>query len=85
MPTVRVEFYGLARHRAGVAGLAVEAATLGDALRAVQQDRPGLRVLNDNAVSPEYLVSIAGRRFVTDTATALTDEPLLILGADAGG
>lgn len=86
MSRVRVEFYGLARLRAGVAELTADAGTVRAALVAAQAACPGLRVLRDNAVSPEYLVSVGGVRFIANP-----DEPLahgdavLVLGADAGG
>ena len=85
MALVRVEFYGLARLQAGVAELAVEATTVRTALEAVQVFCPRLRVLRDTAVSPEFLVSVGGGRFVTDPDTPLSGGSLLILGADAGG
>lgn len=80
---VRVELYGLARLRAGVAEATVAAGTVGDALAVAC---PGLGVIRDGRVSPEYLVSVGGGRFVTDPATPLNDgDVLLVLGADAGG
>lgn len=86
MPRVRVEFYGLARLRAGVAELAVEAATIRAALEAASAACPGLRVLTDSGVSPEFLVSLNGVRFAPELDAPLGDgESLLILGADAGG
>lgn len=86
MSRVRVEFYGLARLRAGVAELAVEAGTVREALAAAQAACPGLRVLRDNRVSPEYLVSVGGTRFTADPDEPLADsDTVLVLGADAGG
>jgi molybdopterin converting factor small subunit len=83
---VRVEFYGLARLRAGVAELAADAATVRAALEAAAAACPGLNPLRDGRVSPEYLVSVGGGRFVTDPDTPLTDgDSLVVLGADAGG
>lgn len=86
MPHVRVEFYGLARLRAGVANLAVEAATVRAALGAASTACPGLRVLIDSGVSPEFLVSLNGVRFGPELDEPLAGgESVLILGADAGG
>jgi len=86
VPRVRVEFYGLARQRAGCAGVSVEAATLGAALLAVEAQCPELRPTRNGAPSPEYLLSIGGTRFTADLTASLTDgDCLLILGADAGG
>ncbi|HJZ56787.1 MAG TPA: hypothetical protein VKE74_17600 [Gemmataceae bacterium] len=84
MSRISVEFYGLARLRAGVAELAVEAGTVRAALEAVQAAYPQLRVLSDTGLSPEFLLSLGGERFTTDLNEPLCG-PLLILGADAGG
>jgi molybdopterin converting factor small subunit len=79
---VEVEFYGLARRRAGVAGTEVAAGTVRAALAEVAQAFPAL---NDLA-GKHFLVSMNGERFVIDV-----DEPipvgsrLLIFSADAGG
>ena len=86
MPTVRVEFYGLARLRAGRAELLVDAATVGDALAAADASCPGLHATSGNGLSPELLVSLGGVRFTRDTSERILDgQPLLILGADPGG
>jgi molybdopterin converting factor small subunit len=86
MPRVRVEFYGLARLRAGVAELAVDAETVKAALTAASAACPGLRVMNGTGVSPEFLVSLNGVKFVPELDEPLSGgESLLILGADAGG
>ena len=83
---VRVEFYGLARLRAGMAETAVEAATVRAVLTAVQAACPGLRLLTAGDVSPEFLVSLDGKRFGPNLDDAVpAGESLLILGADAGG
>jgi molybdopterin converting factor small subunit len=86
MSRVRVEFYGLARLRAGRAELAAEAGTVREALAAAQAACPGLHALRDNRVSPEFLVSLGGTRFTTNLDEPLADgAAVLILGADAGG
>jgi molybdopterin converting factor small subunit len=86
MSRVRVEFYGLARLRAGRAELTAEAGTVREAIAAAEAACPGLRVLRDNRVSPEYLVSLGGARFTADPDESLADgEAVLVFGADAGG
>ncbi len=86
MAGVRVEFYGLARLRAGRAELAVEAGTVRAALEAAEAVCPGLRVLRDSRLSPEYLLSVSGSRFTADPDEPLpAGSALLVLGADAGG
>jgi molybdopterin converting factor small subunit len=83
---VKVEFYGLARLRAGRAELWVEANTLGAALAAADAACPGLRCVRDAAVSSEYLVSLGGTRFTGDLSERLpAGGCVLLLGADAGG
>jgi molybdopterin converting factor small subunit len=83
---VRLEFYGLARHRAGRAELPVEAATIGAALDMADAAFPSLRLRSDSGLSSEYRLSVGGRHFTDDLEERLTDgEALLILGADAGG
>ena len=58
MPLIVVEFYGLARQRAGRAELQLEAATIGMVLAAADAACPGLRALGDNGLSPEYRLSV---------------------------
>lgn len=86
MPTVVVEFYGLARLRAGHADLRCDATTIGDALAAADAACPELHARSDNGLSPEYRVSIGGKHFTENLAEPLaTGDAVLILGADAGG
>ncbi|MBX6314681.1 MAG: MoaD/ThiS family protein [Isosphaeraceae bacterium] len=83
-----IELFGVPRIRAGTGRVALEAATLGEALRALSKSCPGLEgpVLRGGSVHPAYRISLNGDRFVTDPATALSDgDSLLLLGADVGG
>jgi molybdopterin converting factor small subunit len=83
---VRVEFYGLARLRAGRAELLVDATTIDSALESADAACPELRSRTDSGLSPEYRVSVGGRYFTDNPAEPLADgESLLVLGADAGG
>ena len=85
---VTVEFLGMARHRAGRAGLCAGGRTVAEVLRSVGDQCPGLTglVSETGDLSRQYLVSFDGERFVDDPAEPV---PLgcrvLILGADAGG
>ena len=82
MAGVCVEFYGLARQRAGVAEVNVAAATVREALEAAERET-GLSVI---ACPHLYLVSVNGNHFTTDPDESLAAGAcLLILGADAGG
>ena len=83
---IRVEFYGLARLRAGRTGLLVAAATVDSALAAADAACPDLRSRCGTGLSREYRVSVGGRYFTDNPAEPLSDgDALLVLGADAGG
>jgi molybdopterin converting factor small subunit len=86
--TVVVEFYGIARLRAGRPEISLEAGTLGELLRQLEQSCPGLgRLVTERGdFHPGYLVSLDGKRFVADGNLPLEDGArVLLLGADAGG
>jgi molybdopterin converting factor small subunit len=85
--TVTVEFYGIPRQRAGRAELRVRAGTVAEVLARVQEQCPGLKLMNDEGRWPkEYLLSINGERFVTGLDEQLKPgERVLLLSADAGG
>lgn len=86
--TVTVEFYGMPRHRSGRAELAVEARTVADLLVAIERACPELAglVRPDGRLAPHYLLSLDGRRFLTDVRQELRPgERVLLLSADAGG
>ena len=82
MPQIEVEFYGIARLRAGKASTAVDARTVRDALCEVARSVPTL----GDVAGKLFLVSVNGERFVTDYDEPLrTGCRLLVLSADAGG
>jgi molybdopterin converting factor small subunit len=85
---VVVEFYGIARLRAGRPEISLRAGTLSEVLRQLEQCCPGLgRLVTERGdFHPAYLVSLDGRRFVADGDLPLEDGArVLLLGADAGG
>lgn len=84
---VTVEFFGVPRWRAGRAELSVAAETLADLLTAIEAACPGLAGLSRNgAPAPHYLLSLDGRRFVSDPEERLVPGTrVLLLSADAGG
>ncbi len=87
-PVVVVEFFGLPRARAGVPEMEVAAATAEEALAAVAAACPALAGVRGagGGLAPQYLLSLDGRRFVTDLAQPLRPgDRLLLLSADAGG
>jgi molybdopterin converting factor small subunit len=86
--TVTVEFFGIPRHQAGRAELDVPAGTLREVLAAVRVSCPGLAglVRDGGELSPHYLLSIDGVRFVRDVQESVQPGVrVLLLSADAGG
>ncbi|MCE9634614.1 MAG: molybdenum cofactor guanylyltransferase [Planctomycetes bacterium] len=87
-PWVRVEFYDVARLRAGTAAIEVEAATLGDALREAAERLPALvpDVIRDGRLLEHWRANIDGERFVDDPELPLrSGSAVLLLSAQAGG
>ncbi len=84
---ITVEFYGIPRRRAGRTELTVEAATVAEALRAVERSCPPLAgLLTVRGLAPHYLLALGSQQFVTDLAQPLQPgDRLLLLSADAGG
>jgi len=82
-----VEFYGLARARAGCTEISVEAATPRELLGAVEKVCPRLAPLMEgNRLHPSLLLSLDGTRFLTDLEEHLpSGSRILLLSADAGG
>lgn len=87
-----VEFYGIARQRAGVSQLvldfALEKVRLGDVLLELAQRLPSLQrdCVYGRELAPSFAANLAGERFVRDPATLLHDgDCLILLSADAGG
>jgi molybdopterin converting factor small subunit len=90
--SIRVEFYGISRQRAGTAQAVVElnsrGASLGDVLLSLGTRFPefGASCLDDGRLARWFLANVDGERFVRDPETPLRDgQSLLILSADSGG
>lgn len=87
-PTITIELFGVPRARAGVRELRAPAETVSEALVEAIKQCPNLAdvLRTDGSVAPQFLVSLDGRRFVTDVSQRLQDgDRLLLLSADAGG
>src|SRR5437762_3091778 len=86
-PPVTIEFYGMARRRAGRADMRVRATTVAEALAGVTRECSGLAGLLDaGRLSPHYLVSVNAGPFLTELNAELTAEDhILVLSADSGG
>ncbi|MEX2174024.1 MAG: MoaD/ThiS family protein [Pirellulaceae bacterium] len=90
---IRVEFFGVARQRAGLSQLTVplidDSATLGDVLTLVVAAVPGLggkEFVDEGRLHPSLSANLDGEQFVSDPATLVRGgQSLLILSADAGG
>ena len=86
--SVRIELFGIARSRAGLAEFVVDATTLGDALRALLIACPTLtgEVIDGDRPAQGYLVSLDGEQFIADPARLVPDgATLLLLSGQAGG
>ena len=84
---MRIELLGLARERAGVAELELEAETLGHLLVALEARFPALSdLIAADRLRPSVVANVNGDRFVSDPQTPLHESDcVLILSADAGG
>jgi molybdopterin converting factor small subunit len=84
---MQVEFFGVPRERAGVAEMAVEAATLGQLLQTLADRLPALaEVIAGDRLHPSFAANLNGDEFISDPGTPLrANDCVLILSADAGG
>ena len=88
---VRVEFYGIARQRAGTSQLAIEipqaGISLGMALDQIAGALPDFSsCLEGGRLHSTLTANLDGHQFISDpAATIRDDQTLLILSADAGG
>jgi molybdopterin converting factor small subunit len=84
---MRVELLGLARERAGVGELDVEADTLGQLLTGLAIRFPSFNdIVAIDRLQPSFVANLNGDRFISDPATRLkASDSVLILSADAGG
>ena len=86
--SIRMELFGVARLRAGVAETELEAATLGEFMRELCVRFPQLEgeVVRDGMPAAGYLVSLDGRLFLDDPELPLRNgSRLLLVSAQAGG
>jgi molybdopterin converting factor small subunit len=89
--SIRVEFYGIPRSRAGVEFTMVEIAQdgiqLGDLLGNLSRRFPDLaECIEAGQLKPGYRASVDGDRFVSSNdETLAAGSCLLIMSADAGG
>jgi molybdopterin converting factor small subunit len=89
---VTVEFFGIARRRAGTTRIVVcegaKSTRLGDVLLAAAEELPGLsrECLDGSRLREGYLANINARRFTSDPDLLVqAGDHVLLLSADAGG
>jgi molybdopterin converting factor small subunit len=84
---MHVEFFGIPRVRAGVAGMKMHANTLGQLLVSLAVEVPAMTELIDGRrLRASFVANLNGDRFIRDPETALSEnDRVLILSADAGG
>jgi molybdopterin converting factor small subunit len=89
---IRVEFYGIARQRAGMSEIKLELPTadvrLTEVLAQLAARLPALGrdLLAAGRLHESLAANLDGSRFISDPATLIRDgQCLLILSADAGG
>ena len=83
-----MEFFGVARSRAGVSQVMLHADCLRDVLTHIQEQIPGLAELciENGELTPGWLLNINGTAFTRDLNLPLTDgDSALLMPADAGG
>jgi molybdopterin converting factor small subunit len=82
-----VEFFGVARQRAGISDLEVTADTLGQLFGTLLLRIPSLaELINVDRLHSAMVANLNGDRFVDDPRTPLAeDDRVLILSADVGG
>ncbi len=86
--TVRVEFFGIPRQRAGLAMMQIEAGSLGAAVTQIATQFPQLaeECIHADTLHDGYLANVNGLTFTRDPSYPLNDgDTLLILSADVGG
>ncbi len=89
--SIRVEFYGIARQRAGQPFVALPVTgpvSLGTVIERLATEFPqlALECLSGNRLRAGYVANIDGARFLGDPDSMIDDNSsLLIMSADAGG
>ena len=90
--TIQVEFFGIARARAGTSQATVlpdrESATLQEILEALAQKFPdwATTCLDAGRLRDGFIVSVDGEQFVRDLQTVIfCHQSVLLLSTDAGG
>ena len=86
--TIRVEFFGLARTRATVASVDLDASNLRGVVGLLSDQFPDLSsaCFDDGELGNGWVFNINGRTFVSDLDIQLNDnDSVLLMSADVGG
>ena len=85
---ITIELFGVPRLRARRDVVAVEAASIGEAMRALGAACPELDrvVVRDGVLEPHYLLAVNGAQITADPTTPLAPgDVLVVVAAEAGG
>lgn len=84
---MHIEFFGIPRQRAGVAGVEIQADTLGQLLGTIAAEMPQMaEFISADRLDPAFVANLNGAQFISDPGTLLLDDDcVIILSADAGG
>ena len=85
---ITIELFGVPRLRAARESITVEAASLGEAFRALGAACPALdpTVVQEGLLRSHYLVAVNGLHLTADPLTPLAEgDVVVVLSAEAGG
>jgi molybdopterin converting factor small subunit len=88
MMAVTVEFFGIPRSRAGLETTIADGETLGEVLTCLAARFPELAksCIDGDRLRLGFIANLGGDRFISDPATRLAEDcVLLLLSQDAGG
>ncbi|MFT4555565.1 MAG: molybdopterin converting factor small subunit [Planctomycetaceae bacterium] len=88
MPSIQVEFFGVARSRANVAAVTLDVVSLREVLSQLGEHFPSLADLcvEDGELAPGWLLNLNGTTFTRDLSTPVKNgDNVLLIPADAGG
>ena len=88
MPSIHVEFFGVARSRANVAAVTLDVVSLREVLAQIGERFPALAELcvEEGELAPGWLLNVNGVAFTRDLRASLNDgDNVLLIPADAGG
>jgi len=88
LPSIHVEFFGVARSRANVAAATFDVESLREVLSQISEQFPALAELcvEGGELAPGWLLNVNGSAFTRDLSSPLNDgDNVLLIPADAGG